>query len=202
MTSASGALRQFEIFSDLRDEQLEWFASSAEEIVLEPGDVLLHEGDPADSLFVVLEGEIRGRRDTGGADAPGFIARAGQVTGMLPFSRMTQFPLTARATTHARLLRLKKERFPEMLQQIPELLPRLIGVLADRIREYSRAEQQRDKLSALGKLSAGLAHELNNPASKASTAPPMGFAITCAFFDGSIRLSTMRRFHSTSALWS
>ena len=51
-----------------------------------------------------------------------------------------------------------------MLQRIPELLPRLVGVMADRIREYSRAEQQRDKLSALGKLSAGLAHELNNPA--------------------------------------
>ncbi len=57
-----------------------------------------------------------------------------------------------------------------MLQRIPELLPRLIGVLADRIREYSRAEQQRDKLSALGKLSAGLAHELNNPAAAAGRA--------------------------------
>jgi signal transduction histidine kinase len=170
MTSASGVLRQFEIFSDLRDEQLEWFASRAEEIVLDPGDVLLREGDAADALFVVLEGEIRGRRETGGSDGPGFIGRAGQVTGMLPFSRMTQFPLTARAVTHARLLRFEKERFPEMLQQIPELLPRLIGVLADRIREYSRAEQQRDKLSALGKLSAGLAHELNNPASAAGRA--------------------------------
>jgi signal transduction histidine kinase len=89
---------------------------------------------------------------------------------MLPFSRMTHFPLTARAATPARLLRLHKDRFPEMLQRIPELLPRLIGVLADRIREYSRAEQQRDKLSALGKLSAGLAHELNNPASAAGRA--------------------------------
>ena len=57
-----------------------------------------------------------------------------------------------------------------MLQRIPELLPRLVGVMADRIREYSRAEQQRDKLSALGKLSAGLAHELNNPASAAGRA--------------------------------
>src|ERR1700726_1535913 len=67
-------------------------------------------------------------------------------------------------------MRLRKEQFEEMLQRIPELLPRLIGVLADRIREYSRAEQQRDKLSALGKLSAGLAHELNNPASAAGRA--------------------------------
>src|SRR5580704_13184179 len=105
MTSVSGVLRQIEIFSDLRDDQLEWFASSAEEIVLDTGDVLLHEGDAADALFVVLEGEVRGRREAGGSDAPGFIGRAGQVIGMLPFSRMTKFLLTARATTHARLLR-------------------------------------------------------------------------------------------------
>src|ERR1700726_4914822 len=67
-------------------------------------------------------------------------------------------------------MRLRKEQFEEMLQRIPELLPRLIGVLADRIREYSRAGQQRDKLSALGKLSVGLTHELNNPASAAGRA--------------------------------
>src|SRR5206468_2179129 len=111
------------------------------------------------------DGEVRGRHESGGLDEPGFVGRAGQVIGMLPYSRMTHFPLTARASVPALLLRLNKQRFPEMLQRIPELLPRLIGVLADRIREYSRAEQQRDKLSALGKLSAGLAHELNNPAS-------------------------------------
>jgi signal transduction histidine kinase len=168
--SVEAALRQIEIFSDLRDDQLQWFASNAEELRFSPGDVLLHEGDPADALFVLLEGEIRGRRESGGGDNPDFVGRAGQVVGMLPFSRMTQFPLTARSTSKVWLLRLHKDRFEEMLQRIPELLPRLIGVLADRIREYSRAEQQRDKLSALGKLSAGLAHELNNPASAAGRA--------------------------------
>ena len=164
------ALRPIEIFSDLREEQLQWFATSSEERTLSPGDALLHEGDPADALFVLLEGEIRGRRENGGANAPGFSARAGEVIGMLPFSRMTRFPMTARATVPTWLLRLHKDHFQEMLQRIPELLPRLIGVMADRIREYSRAEQQRDKLSALGKLSAGLAHELNNPASAAGRA--------------------------------
>jgi signal transduction histidine kinase len=173
MTSQStpvAALRQIEIFSDLREDQLQWFASSADEVFLSPGDTLVREGDPAEALAVVLEGELRGRRENGGPDAPGFIGRAGQVIGMLPFSRMTHYPLSVRAAVPARLLRLHKDRFPEMLQRIPELLPRLISVLADRIREYSRAEQQRDKLSALGKLSAGLAHELNNPASAAGRA--------------------------------
>jgi signal transduction histidine kinase len=168
--TAADALRSIEIFADLREDQLQWFAASAEERRLSPGDVLLHEGDPADMLFVLLEGEIRGRRENGGPDAPGFVARSGQVTGTLPFSRMMRFPMTARATVPSWLLGLHRDHFQEMLQRIPELLPRLIGLMADRIREYSRAEQQRDKLSALGKLSAGLAHELNNPASAARRA--------------------------------
>lgn len=165
--SAEAALRQIEVFSDLRDDQLQWFVSNAEQRNLSVGDTLLHEGDPANALFVLLEGEVRGRRENGGGDAPGFLIRTGQVTGLLPFSRMMHFPLTARATAPSWLLGLHKDHFQEMLQRIPELLPRLIGVMVDRIREYSRAEQQRDKLSALGKLSAGLAHELNNPASAA-----------------------------------
>jgi signal transduction histidine kinase len=168
--SPEAALRQISIFSDLRDDQLEWFVSNAQQVLLSSGDILLREGEPAVALFVLLEGEIRGRREGGATDAPGFLARSGQVIGLLPFSRMIQSPLTGRATGPAWLLRLHKDHFPEMLQRIPELLPRLIGVMADRIREYSRAEQQLNKLSALGKLSAGLAHELNNPASAARRA--------------------------------
>ncbi len=60
-----------------------------------PGEVLLREGDPADALFVLLEGEVRGRRESGPGDVPGFLVRSGAVTGLLPFSRMTHFPLTA-----------------------------------------------------------------------------------------------------------
>ena len=164
------ALRQIDIFSDLTEDQLRWFVSNGKRIELAAGNTLLHEGDPADRLFVLLEGEIRGRRENGGADAPGFAAGSGEVIGLLPFSRMVRYPLTVRATAPTRILSLHKDHFQEMLQRIPELLPRLIGVMVDRTREYSRAEQQRDKLSALGKLSAGLAHELNNPASAARRA--------------------------------
>ena len=164
------ALRQIEIFSDLREEQLQWFVASGEQLTLAPGEILIVEGAPADALYVLLAGEIRGRRENGPGDSPGFVVRGGQVIGLLPFSRMTNFPLTSRATVPSWLLRLHKDHFREMLQRIPELLPRLVGVMADRIRDYTRVEQQRDKLSALGKLSAGLAHELNNPASAAGRA--------------------------------
>jgi signal transduction histidine kinase len=164
------ALRQIPVFSDLSDEQLDWFTANSEDLRLAPGDILIREGDPADSLFVVLEGEMRGRQESAGADALSYVARAGQVTGMLPFSRMTTFQLVVRAVLPTRIARLHKDRFDEMLVRIPQLLPRLVGVLADRIREVSRMDQQREKLMALGKLSAGLAHELNNPASAASRA--------------------------------
>jgi signal transduction histidine kinase len=164
------ALRKIPIFADLSEEQLDWFASNCEDVRWASGEVVIHEGDPADVLIVLLEGELRGRRDSAGADSPVYIVHAGEVTGMLPFSRLTVFPVTIRAFGVARMAHLHKNRFPQMMERIPELTPRLVNLLADRVREVSRADQQRDKLMALGKLSAGLAHELNNPASAARRA--------------------------------
>ncbi len=98
------------------------------------------------------------------------MAKTGDVTGVLPFSRMKQFPLTGRAITNGRVLRFPASLFPELVQKMPELASRLVGLMSDRIRETTRREQQRDRFAALGKLSAGLAHELNNPASAARRA--------------------------------
>jgi signal transduction histidine kinase len=75
-----------------------------------------------------------------------------------------------RALTDARVLRFPSSLFPELIQKMPELTQRLVGLMSDRIRETTRREQQRDRLVSLGKLSAGLAHELNNPASAAKRA--------------------------------
>ena len=83
---------------------------------------------------------------------------------------MKQFTVGARALTDARVLRFPATHFPELVQKMPELTQRLVGLMSDRIRETTRSEQQRDRLASLGKLSAGLAHELNNPASAAKRA--------------------------------
>jgi signal transduction histidine kinase len=72
--------------------------------------------------------------------------------------------------TDGRVLKFPVSRFPELVQRMPELTTRLVGFMSDRIRELTRFEQQRDRLASLGKLSAGLAHELNNPASAAKRA--------------------------------
>ena len=95
---------------------------------------------------------------------------AGSVTGILPFSRMKNFTLGGRAVSDAHLLRFPASLFPQHVPKSPEQATRLVGLMSDRIRETTRFEQQRDRLAALGKLSAGLAHELNNPASAAKRA--------------------------------
>src|SRR5258708_17035238 len=80
---------------------------------------------------------------------------------------MKKVPLTARAVTPLHALTLHSSNFPEMLHRMPELAERLVGVLTDRVRSFTVVLQEREKLAALGKLSAGLAHELNNPSAAA-----------------------------------
>lgn len=153
------------VFADSPAEELNWLASRMEVRRYEPGDVVIQEDSEADRMMVILEGETAGRREHGMGNPRTYSASAGQVTGLLPYSRLTTIPLTMRAMTPATIAYLHKSHFPELLQRFPELGQKLVGVLSDRIRETTRSDQQREKLVALGKLSAGLAHELNNPAS-------------------------------------
>lgn len=168
MVTASELLR-VPAFDGLPEDQLAWFLSQSEELYLKPGDTYVRPTDPAAAMFVILEGELQVRGDFAGETVV-IPVNAGQVTGALPFSRMTQAKVTGRALTASRLLRFPSALFPELVQKMPELTKRLVGVMSDRIREVTRIEQQRDRLAALGKLSAGLAHELNNPASAAKRA--------------------------------
>jgi len=155
-------LRKIAVFADLPEDQLAWLVQQAEEIRGEPGEILFREGDPAIHMFVFLEGEFEGRTEKG--DRRIFYASAGDVTGLLPFSRLQKFQGVGRAMTHVRIACFHKRIFPEMLQRIPVLTERLVTLMLDRVRESTRVSEQRDKMEALGKLSAGLAHELNNPA--------------------------------------
>ena len=156
-------------FQGLPDEELDWFLGQSEEVHLAAGQTVFRENDPADSMFVILEGEIQGRWEQGG-EMMVFNIAAGTVSGKLPFSRMSNFTVSARALVASRILRFPASQFNALIQSCPELVRRLVGVMSDRIRETTRMEEQQAKLAALGKLSAGLAHELNNPASAAKRA--------------------------------
>jgi signal transduction histidine kinase len=168
MTEKSELLR-VPAFVDLPDDQLEWFIGQSEELHFKAGETYSREGQPADTMFVVLSGQLELRGDFAGETVI-IPLNAGDVTGALPFSRMKQFTVSGRAVTEARLLRFPAAKFPELVQKMPELTKRLVGLMSDRIREATRYEQQLDRLASLGKLSAGLAHELNNPASAAQRA--------------------------------
>src|ERR1700740_369505 len=162
-------LRRGPAFADLPDDQLDWFLGNSQELHVAVGDSYIRQGDPAEWMVVILEGQFQWRGDLGG-DTVTYPAKAGDVTGILPFSRMKRFSVTFRALTAGRILKFPASLFPELVQKMPELTTRLVGLLSDRIRETTRFEQQRDRLASLGKLSAGLAHELNNPASAAKRA--------------------------------
>src|ERR1700690_4231069 len=157
------------VFADLPGDQIDWFIGHSEELHLKAGEAYFREGDPADAMFVILEGQLQARGEIGGETII-FPIKSGDVTGVLPFSRMKQFTVGARAVTDSRVLRFPSSLFPDLVQKMPELAQRLVGLMSDRIRETTRMEQQRDRLASLGNLSAGLAHELNNPASAAKRA--------------------------------
>lgn len=168
VTDAS-ELRRIAAFSDLPDDQLQWFLGHVEEVSLRAGETFVRQGDPPDWMFVLLDGLFQWQGEFGG-DMVSIPAEAGEINGVFPFSRMQRFTVAGRAVSNGRLLRFPVALFPELMQKIPELTPRLVGMMSDRIREGTRIEQQRDRLISLGKLSSGLAHELNNPASAAKRA--------------------------------
>jgi signal transduction histidine kinase len=166
---SSVELRSVTAFSDLPEGQIEWFLNHVYEVSLHAGETFVRQGDPADWMFIFLEGLFQWRGEFGG-DTVSLPAQAGDVSGVFPFSRMKRFTVTGRALTVGRLIKFPAALFSELIQRMPELTTRLVGMMSDRIREGTRIEQQRDRLVSLGKLSAGLAHELNNPASAAKRA--------------------------------
>jgi len=168
MVEASELLR-LPLFTDLPEDQVTWFISQSQELVLKPEDMFQHQGEPADAMFVIVDGQLQMRGELVGGLVT-LVAKTGDVTGTLPYSRMKQFPLEGRALVPSRVLRFPASQFTPLVQKMPELAARLVAIMSDRVREATRFEQQRDRLAGLGKLSAGLAHELNNPASAAKRA--------------------------------
>ena len=176
------ALRKVEGLDGLNEQDYLWLAENGTERKVGPGTMIFREGDPPLGMNILLAGEIHVRRSQSG-NLSLFIARVGQLSGLLPFSRMKGYGGNGYSVGYAWSLDIAKEKFPEMLAAIPSMAQRCVSVLLNRVREVTRIELQAEKLTALGKLAANLAHELNNPASAAQRSAASLFGELRSFGD-------------------
>ncbi len=146
-------------------EELAWLAAHSAFRKLVAGDVLSHKGLPVDGLFVVLSGHVTLSVDRGCGPQKMIEWRTGDVSGALPYSRMVNPPGDAIAQEPTEILALDRQQFRALTRECHELTSILVGVMLDRARLFTTTDLHNEKMISLGKLSAGLAHELNNPSS-------------------------------------
>lgn len=157
-------------FQNVPTEECAWFAQHCEARTLDKGNTFFEQGQRVTILAILLSGTMNVVRRENGKEVASFLWEVGELSGLLPFSRMTSFGATTYATEPCRIATFSAELFPKLHEHAPEILQRLVNEMVDRTREFTQMGAQREKLLSLGTMSAGLAHELNNPASAAKRA--------------------------------
>ena len=163
------ALSTIEALKGLTEEEFTWLATHGTERFGKDGDLIFSQGTPPEHLMFILKGEVLVKRHSS-SPVSVLIGQTGRITGKTPFSRIKAWNADGRSSGDTWILELHDSHFPELLAAIPSMTQRVVSLLLDRNREYTRAEEQIGKLAAVNKLAANLAHELNNPASAAKSA--------------------------------
>src|SRR5678815_5926564 len=158
-------LTRHRILATIPQEQVAWVAKHGTLRRLDTGEVLTSKDSPVEGLHIVLDGHFSIYVDRGAGRRKIMEWRGGDVTGLMPYSRLVSPPGNVAAEEPSDLVTVYRADIPQMIHECPELTAALVHVMLDRARHFTSSFLHDEKLVSLGKLAAGLAHELNNPAS-------------------------------------
>jgi len=160
-------LRKSPLFQGLSDEELRQLMDNAEPVSLGAGDVLIKQGETGDSAYVVIKGEFEIRKQSGQSLIKIDVRNPGDVVGEMALLSRTPRNATVIAKTDGEALRIPQESFEELLSSSSTAAMAVLHWVMARLTQNEALLHQQEKMAALGTLSAGLAHELNNPAAAA-----------------------------------
>jgi len=166
------ALRQIDILESLDDDAVARVAGLGVERRLGAGDILFREGDRATHFHIVLDGQLETTREVAGEQVLMISHGAGGYLGAMALLTGTRYRGTTVAVAPTELFELAGEELRRLAFEHPPLLRAFLPAIEQVSGAIKGIERDREKLLAVGKLAAGLAHELNNPAAAAPAASP------------------------------
>lgn len=156
-------LKQVPLFADLSDEDLDQLCLLAEDVYLSPGEELFAQGARGDRAYVIKEGQLEIIKSSAGREVLLAVRGRGEVIGEMSMLEEQPRMASGRARTDMVLLAIHHEQLSHLLNTSPTAAHAMLQSVLSRYRENELALRQSEKMAQLGTLTAGIAHELNNP---------------------------------------